>query len=174
MKTFLEKSREELKRVDHLIYVSLKYTRTVDVLQSILQRLIQCFADSEMALLEYLKFKGEIEKIPTNVVARIKMVKKSFPHEEIYFLLDLFMMMRKLLRSESVKSNEFRRGVRMSSIFDNVVVSFNIDAAEQYYKEVETFLRIASKVIESDEKITPELLDDIVKGVAIDLAFEKG
>ena len=31
---------EELKRVDHLVYVSLKYTRTVDVIRSIIDRLI--------------------------------------------------------------------------------------------------------------------------------------
>ena len=34
---------EELKRVDHLIFVSLKYTRTVDVLRSVINRLIDAY-----------------------------------------------------------------------------------------------------------------------------------
>ena len=42
MKVFLEEAREELKRADHLIYVSLKYTRTVDVIKSVIDRLISC------------------------------------------------------------------------------------------------------------------------------------
>ena len=33
-------AEKELKRVDHLIYVSLKYTRTVDVFKNIIKRLI--------------------------------------------------------------------------------------------------------------------------------------
>lgn len=173
MKTYLEKSKEELKRADHLIYVSLKYTRTVDVLQSILQRLVQCFTFSEIAILEYLKFKEKIEEIPGNVVARINLVREYFPNEEIDFLLDLFIVMRRILRQEPVKSNEFRRGVRMSTILNDCVVSVDIDSAEQYYKEVETFLRIATMIIDTDDEITPEVLDEIVKGVAIDLAFER-
>ena len=36
----LEDAKEELKRVDHLIYVSLKYTRTVDVLRNVIERLV--------------------------------------------------------------------------------------------------------------------------------------
>ena len=36
----LENAKEELKRVDHLIFVSLKYTRTVDVLLNVINRII--------------------------------------------------------------------------------------------------------------------------------------
>ena len=34
---------EELKRADHMIYVTLKYTRTADVIHNILKRLINAF-----------------------------------------------------------------------------------------------------------------------------------
>ena len=40
MNTYLDKAKSELKRADHLIFVSLKYTRTVDVIRSIIERLI--------------------------------------------------------------------------------------------------------------------------------------
>ena len=36
----LENTIEELKRVDHLFYVSLKYTRTVDMIKHVLERII--------------------------------------------------------------------------------------------------------------------------------------
>ena len=36
----LENAKEELKRIDHLIYVTLKYTRTVDVLLSVVERMV--------------------------------------------------------------------------------------------------------------------------------------
>ena len=40
MREKLEEAFEELKRVDHLIYVSLKYTRTTDVLKNVIDRMI--------------------------------------------------------------------------------------------------------------------------------------
>ena len=40
---FMFESREELKRVEHIIYVSLKYTRTTDVLRNALLRFVSFF-----------------------------------------------------------------------------------------------------------------------------------
>ena len=34
---------EELKRADHLVYVSLKYTRTCDIMKNAIKRLIAAF-----------------------------------------------------------------------------------------------------------------------------------
>ena len=39
-KESIDKAKEELKRVDHLFFVSLKYTKTVDVIKSLIDRLI--------------------------------------------------------------------------------------------------------------------------------------
>ena len=58
MKDTIEKAKEELKRADHLYYVSLKYTKTVDVIKSIIERLINAFdftIDSLVAF-NYQKF----------------------------------------------------------------------------------------------------------------------
>ena len=43
MKESLQDAKEELKRIDHLIYVTLKYTRTVDVFLSIIERMINSY-----------------------------------------------------------------------------------------------------------------------------------
>ena len=40
MNTSLSDAVEEIKRVDHLVFVSLKYTRTVDVIKSVVDRII--------------------------------------------------------------------------------------------------------------------------------------
>ncbi len=173
MKEYLERANEELRRADHLIYVSLKYTRTADVLQSIIERLLRAFRFAELALLKYLKDKGKIEVIPDNVIARLKMIKEFFPNDEIGTLINLFMVMRRISKEEPVKSNEFRRGVRMSFVLGDYVISIDIDSIEEYYKEVEKFLRIASKIIETDD-VTPDVLNDIVKEVKVDLDFERG
>jgi hypothetical protein len=55
MKESLSEAFEELKRADHLIYVSLKYTRTVDVIKSIIERLINAYDDAIITLLDKSK-----------------------------------------------------------------------------------------------------------------------
>ena len=42
MKESFDEAIQELKRVDHLFWVSLKYTRTVDVIKHVIERLINC------------------------------------------------------------------------------------------------------------------------------------
>ena len=60
----LEQSRKELSRADHLLFVSLKYTRTVDVLKSLIERLISSMSFSNQALLMHLKDKKKIAAFP--------------------------------------------------------------------------------------------------------------
>ncbi len=36
MTDYLDNAKNEMKRVDHLLFVSLKYTRTVDVIKSVM------------------------------------------------------------------------------------------------------------------------------------------
>ena len=55
MNEFLAEAREELKRVEHIIYVSLKYTRTVDVLRNALNRLVSLFDFLIEVLVEHAK-----------------------------------------------------------------------------------------------------------------------
>ncbi len=43
MKESLDNAVRELRKVDHLVFVSLKYTRTVDVLKHIIKRMISAF-----------------------------------------------------------------------------------------------------------------------------------
>ena len=53
MPSLIEPAREEMKRADHLLYVSLKYTRTVDVIKSLIERLFSTIDAITDALLDY-------------------------------------------------------------------------------------------------------------------------
>lgn len=174
MDTYIERADEEIRRTDHLIYVSLKYTRTVDVLETILNRLIKAFGFAGLALFEYLIEKKIIESMPDNVVARVLMLRDKFPNPEFDSLINFYLMLRKIVKEEPVKSNEFRRGVRMSVIVDKIVIEIDIDTIEEFYKKTENFIRIAKKIMETECEITPAVLGDIIKGVRIDIDFERG
>jgi hypothetical protein len=65
---------EELKRVDHLIYVSLKYTRTGDVVKNIISRLADSYEFMTIALLEKLKKEKKIFDVPDFPAEQIRLV----------------------------------------------------------------------------------------------------
>src|SRR3989338_11155749 len=92
----LAEAKEELKRVDHLIFVSLKYTRTVDVIKSVIERMITFFDFAIDALLKYAKGKKMITEIPSNIGLRSSLVKKSFSdNAEILEGIEFYQTLRK-------------------------------------------------------------------------------
>ena len=174
MSTYLSNARDQLKRIDHLIYVSLKYTRTVDVLKSILKRLIACFDDCITGLLELSVEREKIPNLPTNVVARMRTIIELFPHKDIERLINFYVMLRKIDKGTPIKSNEYRRGVRMSVILKDTVVEVDIDNVEEYFKLAQTFYRICLKIVEEtvETGVDPDL-ESVTRGVTIDLEFER-
>lgn len=79
---YLIKIKEEIKRTDHLLYVSLKYTRTVDVMRNAIERLINAYTLISDALLEYAKRKKKITDIPPSPIMRSALVKKAYSDDE--------------------------------------------------------------------------------------------
>ena len=82
MSEFLEAAIGELKRADHLIYVSLKYTRTVDVIKNILERLILCFDSTFDYLVEYLSESKKIEELPQTRSKKVEILRNYFKDNE--------------------------------------------------------------------------------------------
>ena len=73
---------EELKRVDHLIFVTLKYTRTVDVIRSVLERLVSTLDYQIADLLEYYRKKGKITAVPPAAMLRCRKCGEKYDEEE--------------------------------------------------------------------------------------------
>tara|TARA_Y100000310_G_scaffold167856_1_gene167788 strand:+ start:3371 stop:3838 length:468 start_codon:yes stop_codon:yes gene_type:complete len=149
MRESYEESVGELKRVDHLYYVSLKYTRTVDVIISVLGRMINCFEHGAEALLKYAKENKLIGDIPDNYALRCEELRKAFPEdEELQDYINFFFFLRKVVRAKYTKREEFRRHVTMTATLNNgEVVEVNIDILKEYYDKTQDFVRyLKSKI----------------------------
>src|SRR3989344_6820681 len=110
----LSNAKEELKRADHLLYVSLKYTRTVDVFKSLIQRLIDCYDFSIQSLLRFHKEKKKLGMIPGSPIAQAQSLKKLYSQDQsIQKHMDLYLLLRKINKAEYLKAKEFRRHVNM-------------------------------------------------------------
>ncbi len=148
MNEYLSDSLEEIKRIDHLVYVSLKYTRTVDVVKNIIIRLINCFGFGLDALLEYAKEKKMIESIPASPIGKCEKIKKIFDDEKIHEYVDFYLYLRRLDKSSYQRHLEYRRHVAMVVVIDDEIVHIGIDAMHSYYDKSKEFLEYIGNFIE--------------------------
>ena len=152
MKEALDNAREELKRVDHLFYVSLKYTRTVDMMRHMIDRLINVFYYGVESLLKFAKEEKKIDEIPGNPAMSSELLAKTFNNEEIVGYTNLYLRLRKIFRADYTKREEFRRHVTMTCIIDSEeAVDINIDILKEYYEKARNFIDYAERIVEGKE-----------------------
>ena len=130
---YLIEAHEELNRIEHIIYVSLKYTRTTDVLRNALLRFIS-YSD---IILELLARKavdsGHIDRFPRTPMIIAKRL-EDYPDPEIQRFVHFYQKIRLLLRTEHNSVNEYRRHVGMFYSLPKSCALVNIDSLESLEK----------------------------------------
>lgn len=149
MEESLEDAKEELKRVDHLFYVSLKYTRTVDMIRTMIERLISTFDCGMLSLLKYAKEKKKINEIPSTPISKCELLKKTYPNLNIKKYTDLYILFRRLMREPYAKREEYRRHVTMISQIEDKKIETDIDILSEYYDKTKDFLTLVEETIRS-------------------------
>ncbi|MFT4326031.1 MAG: hypothetical protein ACMXYK_00855 [Candidatus Woesearchaeota archaeon] len=130
-----EKAHEELKRVDHLVYVSLKYTRTVDVIKNTIQRMISCFDCIMEGLLYKAEDEGKLFQMPVSPGAKVNEIKKIYGTDPVVTeMLTFYGYLRKVHKAEYSAIKEFRRHVAMlARMADGQTEEINIDVITEFY-----------------------------------------
>ena len=110
----VESSEEELKRADHLIYVSLKYTRTCDIMKNAIKRMINAYELVMCDFLEQLRKAKKIDEVPTNPKDRGIMVKDILGNPGKKYLI-LYNNLKKIDKAEYTATEEFRKNVTLKT-----------------------------------------------------------
>lgn len=146
MNEYLEEAKEELKRVDHIIYVSLKYTRTVDIIRNALHRMISAFDYIIEGILWYNKEIKKISRIPRAPREKIDTVSQLYKDDKVLNnFITFYSFLRELIKAPYTKREEYRRHVTMISELKNQTAEINIDVLE------DNFDPIARKFLEYTE-----------------------
>jgi len=128
MEEYLLEAQEELKRLEHIIYVSLKYTRTVDVLANALNRLVGTFDLIIEAYLLKAQEEGKIEKLPKSPALRANKVTLLFPEDEkMKNYLKFYFYLKRILKSTHRKREEYRRHVSLIVDHEQATTEIKID-----------------------------------------------
>lgn len=154
MKESFDEAIQELKRVEHLFWVSLKYTRTVDVIKNVIERLINCIGFGLEAILKLSKEKKLITAVPSNAGMRCDLLKKAFHgNSELVEYVNFYLMLRKLSRAEYTKKEEFRRHVTMIAVIDKgEIVNVDIDTLKEYYLKTRNFIELVRNMLNEQKE----------------------
>lgn len=153
MNESLLEAREELKRLEHLIYVTLKYTRTIDVIKNTLSRLISTFDFLIQALLEDAKEKKLIAAIPKSPSLKSILVAKTYPEDKkLLKFITFYSFLRDVLNAKYLKREEYRRHVALVVDFKNKTAEIDIDNLETCEKIAREFFEYAREFIEGKKE----------------------
>lgn len=131
---------EELKRADHLIFVTLKYTRTIDVIKNIIRRLINAFDYAIIDALTVLKRKKRIKEIPLTPISRAEFLKKIYKKKEMVDYINFYLLLKFIDRADYTKREEYKRHVTLTVMKDDEVVEIDIDKIHEYFNKTKDFV----------------------------------
>ena len=149
---YLENAKKNIKRIDHSVYVSLKYTRTVDVLKTILDKMVLVFDDVITNLLKFAIEEKKIDEFPKNIPLKCKLMKETYVDEEytteLFEFIDFFIFLRKVDRAqEYTKIKEYRRHVALITEINGERVEINLDIINEYFEKTKRFINLADEII---------------------------
>ena len=149
MKDYLDKVKNELKRVDHLLYVSLKYTRTVDVIKSVVDRLINAFDLGIDGLLAQVKKRRKTLEIPEQPRKKCELAKEVYKDDEtVLDFIEFYLELRNISQSRYTKREEYRRHVTMIAELEHgKTINVDIDILHEYEEKAKKFVEYLERVL---------------------------
>ena len=134
MSEYLEEAREGLKRVDHIIYVSLKYTRTVDIIRNALNRMVSAFDYIIEGILDHNREKKKIPRIPPVQKDKIETLAELYKDDlELKRFITFYTFLREIIKAPYNRRDEYRRHVTMIAELKNQTAEVDIDVLEDNY-----------------------------------------
>jgi hypothetical protein len=144
----LLEAREELKRLEHIIYVSLKYTRTVDVIINALDRLIDIYNLTIEALLEKAKDEDKISALPKSPALRATRLSETYPEDlKLKQYLSFYSFLKSILNMPCERRREYRRHVTLVVRLEKATAEANIDNLTNCERYVHHFFDYAWELV---------------------------
>lgn len=126
---------------DHLLYVSLKYTKTCDVIINLLLRWRNMIDLGMDRLVEQAKKQRKWKPVPDAPRAKLMQLKKIYAaNKDVMDTFSLYELFRDVESLEKVRENEFRKGVNLRVSYKGQVININLDKLKEYAALLERFI----------------------------------
>jgi hypothetical protein len=137
----MERIIKEKISADHLLYVSLKYTKTCDVIINLLFRWKAMIEMAMDLLVEKAKKAKKWKPVPDAPRAKLIQLKQLYEKDEIIKpVLILYELFRDIDSCDKVRENEFRKGVNLKVTYKGEIININLDKLKEYSELLERFI----------------------------------
>ncbi len=137
----MEKIIKEKISADHLLYVSLKYTKTCDVIINLLLRWKIMIELAMELLIDRAKKAKKWKSVADAPKAQLIQLKKMYEGEPVVFkALELYELFRDIEKLEKVRESEFRKGVNLKVTYKGQNININLEALKEYAQILERFI----------------------------------
>lgn len=126
---------------DHLLYVSLKYTKTCDVIINLLSRWKNMIERGMDRLVEKAKKEKKWAAVPDAPRAKVVQLKRLYAEKpEVAEALELYELFRDIEKLDKVRENEFRKGVNLRVFYREKTININLLQLKDYAAILERFI----------------------------------
>lgn len=146
----MEEIIQEKISADHLLYVSLKYTKTCDVIINLLIRWRKMIETAINEILKHAKKRKKISTIPANPIGQIEAVRKLFKKDQNFQeVIDMYEMFRKIEELRKERIGEFRKNVTLKVFYLGEEINVNLDKLKLYAEKLEKFISTTKQFLQS-------------------------
>jgi|SRR3989338_8807821 len=144
----MERIIQEKISADHLLYVSLKYTKTCDVILNLIARWKSMIDLAIDRLLEQAKKKRMVSSVPTSPKPKYDLLKKLFARNpDVKDTLDLYDFFRRVEGSQKIRENEFRKNVTCKVLDKGNYINIDLEKLKEYSKTLERFINFLKQFL---------------------------
>jgi len=137
----MEEIIKEKISADHLLYVSLKYTKTCDVMVNLLLRWKNMIEIAMNEILKHAKKKKKISSVSENPVGRLEQVRKLFKKNKDFLeVIDMYEMFKKIRELRKERIGEFRKNVTLRVFYRGKEININLEQLKIYAEMLEKFI----------------------------------
>jgi len=132
---------KEKTSADHLLYVSMKYTKTCDVILNLLARWKSMMDISFDAILQKAFEDKTLKQMPDSPKQKIEFLKLYFKKQKaLQESIPLYIFFKRIPDTKKTREGEFRKNVNLKIIELNSTTDINMDKLKEYADILERFI----------------------------------
>ena len=144
----MERIIQEKTSADHLLYVSLKYTKTTEVMLNLIERWKSLIEVAIEKLLEEAKKKKTIATIPEAPRLKLNKIREIYKkNPAVIKTMDLLEFFKRIKNAEKIRENEFRKNVTLKVLDKGEWVNIDMEKLKEYNETIDKFIKIVRGII---------------------------
>lgn len=132
---------KEKTSADHLLYVSMKYTKTCDVILNLIARWKSMMEMTFDIMIQRGFDEGNIKQLPISPKQKIEFMRLYFKkYKAIQDTIPVYIFFKRIPDLQKKREGEFRKNVNLKIIEENKITDINLEKLKEYSELLERFI----------------------------------